>query len=510
MMNAKTGVIGGDTDRRTMAETPTEARVCGRTDDLIRKIDQTRESLCNMVAENGWAPSSAAFESESGNLAGPNKLADERQIQVSLKTLQDYRGRGEWLLSRCLREVGLMDDVLKTGESAFNLLEPMRFVEWLSDLRPSISPSTWRVYRRGALAILPVTEDGLLASEALEALTSQGTKRIRKNDKKPKSPSAKTSARRLMAVGLNDLVDLTTELNRRASLAGRSIGDQNRPLVLQDWLIAGLATGLRPVEWRQSRLIFEGTEAEWPRTEADQYGCYRLADDKPLDAFAAVGQTWMPASGRVFMVIAGTKHSNGRGNLATRVLDLSELPAGIMRCVARMIWRGAAAEERWKQTYAHAADMLYRIQRQIWPERRALIQLYSCRHQTLANLKYLIGTLESAVIAGHATVDGPIRHYVRQSNAWARRKQRNDENSVAELNEPGEAMSAISELRTLEPPGIDSSEKAALIGRAGIPGLARLARRDNLKSILSASLVTEVEHRHESKIGKETSVWLRP
>jgi hypothetical protein len=454
-----------------------------RSNKLATKLNAARSVIRQMVIEKGWAPDTGALP---GRKIGMRIEAAEAVLAtVTRGTLEAYERRGIALVKKYLTSVTATVEFGEAGGDILDFVSPLSFVTWLAGMRPLISSSTWRQYKQAGLAGLdawPGDKSGCAeAAEELERIPGTGTIRLPRGIKKAQSLQARTSAKRLSALPMEDLESIFTEIARRASGRGVGASDRNPVLIVEDWLVAATAVGLRPVEWRQSRMLFETVPGLWPPVHLEVMGGTRSSSAvEEEDAFAIVPDEWSPPSGRVFLVVHSTKHSNDRGNQPVRILEVTNMPLDVLQAVARMVLRGARGEESFAACQKNAAKLLSRMQAHIWPRRRARITIYSARHQSLANWKEAIGTLESAVLAGHGIPDGPDRYYARRSNAWDRRKGRGGS------SDGGPGIAKLRSLAKAGPPGRNSSEKESLLAKSTAASLARLDSHEKFSEIANA------------------------
>ena len=148
--------------------------------------------------------------------------------------------------------------------------------------------------------------------------------------------------------------------------------------------MATRAVGLRPVEW-------QGTS---------------LSDDHV---------------GRPVLIVANAKTTNGRSHGPQRTLGLwdpwpSERAAiGLLLEEIRRV--GVAGFGSLHRT---CADLLYDVNRQLWPERREVIGLYTLRHQFAADAKAVMRATEVAALVGHKTTRTAYLHYAARSQGELR------------------------------------------------------------------------------------------
>jgi hypothetical protein len=439
-------------------------------DDREEKLEEARRALRGFVEEQGWAPDVGAEVSRHQGMI--LRGTEAKLLTVAKSTLVHYRARGRRLLNRCVTEVAGAG-----GGAALSIpVRPSEFAGWVVGRKPSISGATWRTYKQYGLAMLEYWPDASASDEEvgvaflwLEAQTAAGTTDYDKPKHKRTEDTGNTSRRRAKQIPLSDLDAIMVEISRRGSIGGPVPSDTKRAWVLGDWLIAALATGLRPVEWRQARLVFMGEGgAAWPQQEQGaQNGPAVLPR---TDAFKVIHPSWSPPQGAAFLIVHSTKHSNNRGNRPVRTLEVTDFPVEVLQSIARMVWRGAGDPKAWDETQRGCGRILNEIQQTLWPRRRSIITFYSARHQAMANWKASIGTFAAAVLAGHGIPDGPERYYAARANAWQRRK---DDKASGGGPSPNSRVAALAKAAA---PGRAKVEEKSLEKKAGELGMARLAK----------------------------------
>lgn len=292
------------------------------------------------------------------------------------KTVDAYRVRGDQLVKRYRRENEIPDDV-----DAFN---PREFAIWLLSLRGTLKPPSWRLYRQAALMVLGGMP-GERAQEAMTLIEGDAPAEAEMGTGEPvEVPGAErlTSARKVKRFKYEDYVRIWHLMKQRRSKSA---------VVLQDWMRAGIATGLRPIEWRATEVV---------RVE---------------DAGHPMGR-------RVFLLVLNAKATNGRSNGVVRTLDITAFSDGAVAVVQRMSDQGLRAyrEGRYREFQGQAAQMLYEACRKLWPRRQNHYALYSCRHQFIANHKALgLPNEEVSAMSGHRVDDTVAHNYARSRTAWS-------------------------------------------------------------------------------------------
>jgi hypothetical protein len=268
---------------------------------------------------------------------------------ITCGSLDAYARRGHQLLARC---------AVATGNPEPGAAD---FVCWLADLRPTLRTNTWHVYRRAACHILEGHPDNDAAA-AIAALRALGA------PTGPKPPR-RTSAMRAKAVAPADLISLLDGIGRSRSIHRYALGD---------WLIAGIATGLRPCEWSGTTL-----------------------------------------NGRV-LTVANAKFSDGwRGLGPSRNLDLSTLLPYDFDAVVCTVERAArwVADGDYGEHQQACSDLLRAVNLRLWPSRLRRITLYSPRHQYAANGKSG-DPAELAASMGHLAERSAFRSYGKSRDGW--------------------------------------------------------------------------------------------
>lgn len=238
--------------------------------------------------------------------------------------------------------------------------DPLRACKIITSWRPMWGKSTWRQYKASMMYFM----GRFGPKEAVEYLSACGSEDCRR-------ASRLTSARKSKSLPAKDLVDILSTLQDRA-------GRWDRLLAL--WLVAGRATGLRPGEWKHAAL--EGEHL-------------------------------------THLVVKNAKATNNRGNGEHRTLDLRAVPDSSRKAIdsfLRYLSEEHAAGSTFEDLYEKVRHRLKNIARQLWPDRKKLPVLYSCRHQVAADLKgSQLSLPEIAAVMGHATDETATTHYGKRS-----------------------------------------------------------------------------------------------
>lgn len=251
------------------------------------------------------------------------------------------------------------------ARSGSHQLTPQELVSWMIVRKPDWTAATWRLYKAAACHDLAKMNDSA-SQAALARLKGEPQTGALKR-------STRTSAIKKKNLSPEDLEALVDHLH---AMHPTETG-QN----LVHFLVAGIATGLRPGEWRHA--------------------------------------IWVPChrdTGQAALIVKNAKHSQGRGNGSARTLHLGHLDPWLQRRIQTVAEQAGEAEaagrfETWKETLRKT---LYRATREIWPGRPRHIALYSTRHQCAANLKQVFGRPAVAALLGHASAETAGRHYARR------------------------------------------------------------------------------------------------
>jgi hypothetical protein len=160
---------------------------------------------------------------------------------------------------------------------------------------------------------------------------------------------------------------------------------------LDDWLVAGINTGLRPGEWPLAHL--------------------------EIRRGARHGQR------RIWLHVVNDKATNGRANGTFRTLDISSYRNETLEAIGRMIARSLewakAGETSQRQT--DCAQLFNQLCNKLFQRMTIKYSLYSLRHQFIANMKTVINDdAQVATLIGHISVGTQLEHYSKRRAAWSR------------------------------------------------------------------------------------------
>ena len=336
----------------------------------------SRAADARLTVKERLAARAAAKGVDPGAGAQPSRQSASGQARhgttVSQATLSHYLHRGHLLLERYRRELGM---------EASAETDPIAFVNWMLSLKPTVKSSTWRMYRACLYHFLEgfPSYDVPMALSLLDADVVDYSRPAAKPA--AEKPGRRTSALKEKRLPPDDYDRLMAYLQTfsRSRLAQ----------VLADWLQAGVATGLRPSEWRATDLEERG------------------------DPKAVHGR-------RVYLYVLNAKATNGRGTGVVRTLDISAFADPDVDAVRRMVdrSRGWLETGRFGDVQGLCATLLYTAEDRIWPGRRQHYSLYSCRHQAIANWKTVLQPAEIAAIVGHGVTATAGEHYGKRRSSW--------------------------------------------------------------------------------------------
>lgn len=263
----------------------------------------------------------------------------------TLHTERRYRSLARLLLARHDRERG-----------APWTHDPAGFLQWLDALRAQLKPASWRQYRAALVHVCQPEHPDLAASiQALDSSTCQRR-------------STRTSARKLKRLPDKDLVAIVDRLR-----------EDKHPFdaLLTYWLMAAMATGLRPCEWQHAQLI-----------ERDGIPALRVQN---------------------------AKHTHDRAHGPTRTQLLPNITPENLRMVEQLLATVSGVDDATFVRYYHACrDRLYYVNRRLWPKRPRYVTLYSARHQFIGDAKSAgLSRTEIAALAGHVSPQTAGKHYAR-------------------------------------------------------------------------------------------------
>lgn len=341
--------------------------------EVLRKLrEATKQRVTDRAKSRGRDPGAGAVEVNNG-------------LTRSAKTHEQYLERGRSMVSRYQKETG-------RDQGSLQNLDPLEFAKWFFSLKPTVKSSTWRPYRQAAKAILSsIPHDN---TEQALALIDADIVEIEMTDQPlPKSELVsnfegdrkklprKTSARkekRFPKVDFDKVVSFLKHFSR-SKLAP----------ILVDWMVAGISTGLRPIEWATTDI--------------------EIREDQNA-----------PGGRRVWLYVLNAKATNGRANGVVRTIDISNFTDETLRAIRNMSANGAAwlSNGEYDTTQSQVAQLLYSTSQKLFTGRVRVYSLYSLRHQFIANAKSYQKPEEIAAIVGHGVTVTAAENYGKKRSSW--------------------------------------------------------------------------------------------
>jgi hypothetical protein len=336
------------------------------TQAMERAVDQRRQKRRQKAGIDD------ADAADGGEGAGPQRMSGLLQ---STETHAAYLARGKQLLKRYKRENGV--------QFADEDVDPREFVSWLLGLRPFLANSSWRQYRLSAIAVISsiphANIEEAIATLAMTGRIEEDARAVYKSTLE--KGGGNTSAVRAKRMELAHFRKLRTNLRRMSR--------SNKVDWLDDWLVAGIHTGLRPSEWPLAHL----------EIRRDQQG-RRLA--------------WLH--------VVNAKATNGRGNGTHRTLDISNYTDGTLEAIQRMVKRSEqwALEGKTVRRQSEVAQLFYQVCNELFPRMLVKYSLYSLRHQFIANMKAVYNDpAKIATLIGHISIETQVEHYGKRRSSWS-------------------------------------------------------------------------------------------
>ena len=344
----------------------------GPSDDRVRAVRAARkQKLVDRARSLGRDPGANSVEGAGGKTR-------------SEKTHKGYLERGQQLLRRYRKQAGLSTSNIST-------IDPVHFVNWLFSIKPTITSDAWRPYRQSAKAILATiphddTEKAIsmIDSDIIEAAETSSKMppdfAELSRDGSRKRPR-KTSALKEKRFPKRDFDQVISYL--------KYFSKSKYAEILVDWMVAGVATGLRPVEWQATDLEIK---------------------DDPSSPFGR----------HVWLYVMNAKATNGRGNGAHRTVDISGCQDETIEAVKRMCETGMQwlVEGDYDTKKSRCSQLLYTVCGKLFKKRQRVYALYSLRHQFVANAKNYHDPASISAMCGHIVTDTAISSYGKKRSGW--------------------------------------------------------------------------------------------
>ncbi|MFM0240274.1 site-specific integrase [Paraburkholderia phytofirmans] len=293
-------------------------------------------------------------------------MKDPRQLARSQTrtepTIAAYLSRAHGLLCRIAEELELPEDAYPAPSDVVAYMK-RRAKEW-----------KWATFRQYQACLVCRYEMEFERNrDPLFGKTAEEIRALPYTDCKAEREHGGTSSRKRKGIPKRDY-DLLV-----ANLANPTRASEYSKLAAL-WLMAGLATGLRPCEWENACLSEDGRVLE-------------VQNAKATNGRATGKSRIVPVSTDDFSVIRA--HIESIQELRARGLEFSAIQKGCSQAIRRMcatLWPDDA-----KRAYA----------------------LYSARHQFSANTKAIASPEEVAALLGHRSTRTARRHYAQRRSAWS-------------------------------------------------------------------------------------------
>jgi len=283
-----------------------------------------------------------------------------RQTRTA-NTVQSYLKRAENLLARIADELDLPEDAFPPPAEA------------VAFMRRNASQWKWSTFRQYQASLVCRYEtEAERTGNQLFLETAEEIRSLAHSDCKPASAVGQTSSRKRKGIRLADYDLLIPNLS--SPVRG---GEFSKRTAL--WLMAAVATGLRPREWEHAEL----DEAQG------------------------------------MLHARNAKATNGRGTGVVRSVPVATEDVTVVRAHLQSIRELKEKGYSWLQIHAHCSVALNRACKSLWgndPTKR--YALYSARHQFSANSKAIHTPEEVAALLGHASVRTARTHYAPRRSAW--------------------------------------------------------------------------------------------
>ena len=382
----------------TLTRTPQEEEI---KNEVIKCVSETSSESCQ-VSESASIASFDLNEIEAQKHAFMDRMKLDGQ-NPTLKSIPSYPGK--------TRTTDTEQEYLRRGhnlvvryQKSYNReqvpiseLNPVHFVEFIFTLKPSWKNNTWQRNRECVLMVIPLMsnakveeaidllrQDNNTNSETLN-LGSKQAKISRSVTKKTRPQIQRTRVQKVIkevkfeffAEVLNKLFELGTK----------------RSKLLINWLVAGISTGLRPVEWMSTELI-EVKNSD--PSEPDQ----------------------------LLLFVANAKATNARANGPMRILDVTNFHYTTIDAIQAMIVeaRGWRVKGNFESVHKNILGVLSKVIDSLNTNRRSTTSrnftLYSLRHQFASNMRKVSKPGQVSDLMGHGSLKSEKKFYGKRSGGW--------------------------------------------------------------------------------------------
>ena len=288
----------------------------------------------------------------------PNRARNQTRTSA---TVDSYLKRADGLLSRLAEELQLPEDAYPPPEAV---------VSFMRRNAPNWKWATFRQYQASLVCRYELEAEK--TGNPLFLATADEIRSLPYTDCKSEREVGQTSSRKRKGIRRADYELLVANLSNPTRG-----GDYSKRAAY--WLMAAVATGLRPREWEEAEL----DEAQG------------------------------------LLHAKNAKATNGRGTGLARSVPVDRDDIALVRAHLESIKDLRAKGYTFAQIHDHCAVALNRACKALWgtdPTRR--YALYSARHQFSANIKAIHTPDEVAALLGHASVRTARTHYAPRRAAW--------------------------------------------------------------------------------------------
>ena len=252
----------------------------------------------------------------------------------------------------------------------------LRLALAFEDLEPRVSEATARLYRSALIHFIQ-THPTPSVWDALHILQPEPSE---DTDLRHERLEERRAAHLQAPRGPQQKATWVSDTDWRRLLHGLEATDSSWSAPARDWILATLASGLRPCEWRSAQ-VEEGK-----------------------------------------LVVQNAKNTNGRAHGKTRTIDLAKLDPSTREVVTAFTVRvHALCDGGFDAMYTGVRNLIRIVGRSVFAGRSRFPTLYTARHCFAARAKSTHTKEGVAALMGHASVQTAGRHY---AHAWRARDGR--------------------------------------------------------------------------------------
>ncbi|SEI14469.1 site-specific integrase [Paraburkholderia hospita] len=281
-------------------------------------------------------------------------------------TVSRYLKRADGLLSRIADEMQLPEDAYPA---------PSDVVAYMKRHAHEWKWATFRQYQASLVCRYQIEFDR--NRDPIFQATAEEIRALPYTDCKPEREPGRTSSRKRKGIPKRDYDVLVANLSNP-----KQGGDYSKRTAL--WLMAALATGLRPCEWQKAQLSEDGSA----------------------------------------LVVQNAKATNGRATGVSRTVPVRADDLPVIRAHLQSLLELRARALTFSQIHNRCGEALNRACKIIWGrDTSKRYALYSARHQYAANTKAVASPEEVAALLGHHSTRTARRHYAPRRSAWLQFRQ---------------------------------------------------------------------------------------